>query len=430
MDSDSRAIICIILLFIASAYCALTETAIASVSKNKIKILSDKGNRRADNVLYVLENFEDAITTLLICTNIAHIMAASSITILVTRKWGLNVVTLSTILTTIAMFFAGEMLPKSIGKKASSNACLYCCGLLKLLMKILKPFSGILSGIGKLTLKIFKVSDEVSVTEDEIYDIIEDMTEEGALDEKQSELISSALSFGDVTVSSIVTPRVDVSGIDINLPDEELLRRAQEENHSRVVVYDGTIDNVVGVLQIRKYMKAYISEKKYPVLEDLIDQVYYAHSSVLIDELLDGMTRNRLNMAVVLDGFGGMLGIVTVEDILEEIVGEIWDESDVIKEPIITISDNVYAVNGDETVQDAFEYIEFEDPMEDENEDRFTNLLMADWIYEHFDSIPKAGDCFNYYNLKITVAQVIHNRILQAIINVNEIDADEKEEKS
>lgn len=420
MDSDSRAIIFVVLLFIASAYCALTETALASVSKTKIKILSDKGNKRANKVMYALDNFEDAITTLLICTNVAHIAAASMVTVLVTRKWGLSAVTLSTFVTTIAMFFIGEMLPKSIGKKINVEASLFCDGLLVLLMKILKPVSGFLSAIGKLTLKIVGGPEEVSVTEDEIYDIIEDMTEEGTLDEDAGELISSALSFGDTTVSAILTPRVDVIGIDINKSAEDILEFAMGQSHSRIVLFEESMDHIVGVLQIRKFLKAYISNQEIPDVRDVMDEVYFAHQSTAIDELFKSMTKNKLSMSVILDGYGGTLGIVTIEDILEEIVGEIWDESDEVHESLVALTDKVFVIDADETVEDAFEYIDFEDPEEDKNEDRFVNLLLADWICEHFDEIPKVGDSFNYHNLKIIVSNVDHNRIIKATISVEE----------
>lgn len=427
MDADSRGIILVVLFFIASAYFALAETALASVSKNRIKVLSDKGNRKADKVLYILDHFEDAITTLLICTNIAHIAAASIITAVVTRKWGLSWVSLSTILTTLAMFFFCEMLPKSIGKKISVKASLFCSGLLVVLMRLLKPFSQILSGIGFITLKIFHAEeDEVSVTEDEIYDIIEDMTEEGTLDAEQSELISSALSFGDIEVSSILTPRVDVTGFDINMNPEEVLDFLMNQTHSRVVVYDKTIDNVVGVLRIRKYLKAYITRKNIPDVRKLVDEVYYCHASMQIDELLDNMTSNRMNMAVILDGFGGMLGIVTIEDILEEIVGEIWDESDEIVEPVVKISDDEFLVSADETVLDAFEYISFEIP-KDEDEERFINLLISDWTYENFGKIPKEGESFNYHNLVVTVKKLEHNRIINVTIKVLEENITDEE---
>ncbi len=415
MDPDSRTILIVCLLFIASAYFALTETAISCVSRNRIKVRLDKGDVRARKVMYVLDHFEDAITTLLICTNIAHIAAASVVTVSVTRKWGLGAVTASTFIVTVAMFFLGEMLPKSIGKKLSEKSSLACAGLLVVLMKVLTPFTYVLSGIGKLTLKISRGGEEVSVTENEIYDIIEDMTEEGSLDEEQSELISSALSFGDLTVTSIMTPRVDVEGIDINTPSEKILENLLGQNHSRLIVYDKTIDNVVGVLQLRRFLKSYISRKTIPNIRRMTDKVFFAHQSMPIDELFDNMTTNRFNIAVVLDGFGGTLGIVTIEDIIEEIVGEIWDEDDEIKEPIVKLSDDTILASCDETVESAFEEIGYEEKDEDEA-DRFTNLLLCDFIYEKLGSVPKKGDSFEYNNLKLRVEEVDHNRVLTAKI--------------
>ncbi len=431
MDPDSRTIIIVCLLFIVSAYCALTETAISSVSKTKIKVRADKGNGSAKKVLYVLDNFEDAITTLLICTNIAHIAAASVATAAVTRRWGLSAVTASTFIMTLAMFLIGEMLPKSIGKKLSEKSSLACAGLLVVLMKVLRPLTAVLSGIGKLTLRIAGSKEEVSVTEDEIYDIIEDMTEEGSIDEEQSELISSALSFGDITVTSIMTPRVDVEGIDINMSREDILNEILRQNHSRLIVYDKTIDKVVGVLQIRRFLKSYISRQVIPDIRRMTDKVFFAHQSMPIDELFDNMTKNRFNIAVVLDGFGGTLGIVTIEDILEEIVGEIWDEDDEIREPIIKLSDDTVLASCDETVESVFDELDYEE--EDESaEERFTNLLLCDFIYEQVGSIPKKGDSFEYKGLKIRVEEVDQNRVLTAkIVKLpKETEKDKKDEES
>ena len=431
MDPDSRTIIIVCLLFIASAYCALTETAVSSVSKTKIKVRADKGNGSAQKVMYVLDNFEDAITTLLICTNIAHIAAASVATAAVTRRWGLSAVTASTFIMTLAMFLIGEMLPKSIGKKLSEKSSLACAGLLVVLMKVLRPLTAVLSGIGKLTLRIAGSKEEVSVTEDEIYDIIEDMTEEGSIDEEQSELISSALSFGDITVTSIMTPRVDVEGIDINMSREDILNEILRQNHSRLIVYDKTIDKVVGVLQIRRFLKSYISRQVIPDIRRMTDKVFFAHQSMPIDELFDNMTENRFNIAVVLDGFGGTLGIVTIEDILEEIVGEIWDEDDEIREPIIKLSDDTVLASCDETVESVFDELDYEE--EDESaEERFTNLLLCDFIYEQVGSIPKKGDSFEYKGLKIRVEEVDQNRVLTAkIVKLpKETEKDKKDEES
>lgn len=430
MDPDSRlSIIAVIFFFIASAYFALTETAVASVSRMKIRVRADKGDVRAERTLYVLDHFDDAITTLLICTNIAHIAAASLVTVLVTRRWGLSAVTLSTFIVTLAMFFLGEMLPKSIGKKSSEKSSLACSGLLCVLMRILWPFTRVLTWIGNMTLNMVKSEDEYSVTEDELYDIIEDMTEDGSIDEEQSELISSAIQFADVTVSSILTPRVDVAAINIDESPEEILKFIQSQNHSRILVYEKTIDNIIGVLPIRKFLKLYVSTRKIPDVHPLMDEVYYAHQSMQIDELLGEMSRQKLSMAVITDSFGGTLGIVTVEDIVEEIVGEIWDEDDEIREPIVKIADSTYLVNGDVTVLDTFDYIGVEEP-DPENEDRFTNLLMADWFYEQFTRIPVRGDSFDYRNLRITVSEIAHNRIYRLYVELlPDAEGEEAEDK-
>jgi len=425
MDPDSISIILVVFLFIASAYFALTETAISSVSKNRIKTAAEKGDARAKRVLYVLDHFDDAVTTLLICTNIAHIAAASIVTVLVSRSWGLGAITISTVVTTIAMFFVGEMLPKSIGKKANVKASLTCSGLLVALMKLCRPLSRILTGIGNLFSKMGNPEEEKTVTEDELYDIIEDMEEEGSIDEEQSDLISSTLQFADVTVNSVLTPRVDIVGVDVSEEPEKILEFIRNQNHSRIVVMEGDTDHIIGVLQIRKYLKAYVQTKELPDIRSLMDEVYYAHQSTPVDELLEAMSRNKLNMAVVTDSFGGTLGIVTVEDIIEEIVGEIWDEDDVIAEPIVELSDRVYLVNGDETVNDTFDFMEWEDPEAAENEERFTNLLMADWVYEQFPLIPKKGESFRYHDLTVRVEEIDRNRILKIRV---ELDRQAKEE--
>ncbi|MBQ6551136.1 MAG: HlyC/CorC family transporter [Lachnospiraceae bacterium] len=417
MDPDSRLSIAVVFFFIASAYFALTETAVASVSHMKIRVRADKGDQRAERTLYVLDHFDDAITTLLICTNIAHIAAASIVTVLVTRRWGLSAVTLSTFAVTLAMFFLGEMLPKSIGKKASEKCSLACSGLLLVLMKVLRPATRVLTFIGNTTLKLVKSEDEYSVTEDELYDIIEDMEEEGAINEEQSELISSAIQFADVTVSSILTPRVDMAAVDVNDSPAEILKYIQSQNHSRILVYEKTVDNIIGVLQIRKFLKKYVTDREIPEVRPLMDEVYFAHQSQKIDELLQEMTKRKLSMAVITDSYGGTLGIATVEDILEEIVGEIWDEDDEIREPIVKLAESSYLVNGDETVLDTFDYIGFEEP-DPENEERFTNLLMADWFYEQFTHIPERGESFTYHNLRITVSEIAHNRIYRLYVEV------------
>ena len=414
MDDGSRLPwIIAALLLVCAAFFAVTETSMASASRSRIKASAERGDFRAKRTLYVLDNFDLAISTLLICTNIVHIAAASIVTLAVTRKWGVSAVSISTIITTVVVFFAGEMLPKSVAKKYSDTLALSCAPVLCFFMKLFAPLSKLLTWIGQAAAKLTPGDSQISVTEDELYDIIEDMTEEGSLDEDQGDLISSALQFGDVTVESVLTPRVDIVAININSSHAELLSLIKSTNHSRLPVYEGSIDNIIGVLQIRKYIKAYLRLGENLDIKPMLDEVLFVHQSTNIDELLPILSKRKLNIAVVTDNYGGTLGIVTVEDILEELVGEIWDEDDVIEEPMVEIGDGVYEVGADETVSDVFDQLGYEDP---ENDEELVNTLMGEWAYEKFDTIPKPGDSFRYHQVLVTVKDMNHNRIMKLTV--------------
>ena len=414
MDDGSRLPwIIAALLLVCAAFFAVTETSMASASRSRIKASAERGDFRAKKTLYVLDNFDLAISTLLICTNIVHIAAASIVTLAVTRKWGVSAVSISTIITTVVVFFAGEMLPKSVAKKYSDTLALSCAPVLCFFMKLFAPLSKLLTWIGQAAAKLTPGDSQISVTEDELYDIIEDMTEEGSLDGDQGDRVSSALQFGDVTVESVLPPRVDIVAININSSHAELLSLIKSTNHSRLPVYEGSIDNIIGVLQIRKYIKAYLRLGENLDIKPMLDEVLFVHQSTNIDELLPILSRRKLNIAVVTDNYGGTLGIVTVENILEELVGEIWDEDDVIEEPIVEIGDGVYEVGADETVSDVFDQLGYEDP---ENDDELVNTLMGEWAYEKFDTIPKPGDSFRYHQVLVTVKDMNHNRIMKLTV--------------
>ena len=405
MDDASRlSLTIVVLLLLCAAYFAVAETAFASVSRVKIRIRAERGEPKAVKAMQVLDNFDRAITSILICTNIVHISAASIVTLAVTRMFPdvPGAVTVSTFVMTIVVFFAGEMLPKSIAKKYSERLSLTVAGSLCFFMSVLKPLAKLLSATGNFAAKFVKADPEISVTEDEIYDIIEDMTEEGSLDEERGELISSALQFGETTVESILTSRVDLAALDID--------DSPEETHSRLPVYEGSIDNIVGILSIRKFIKAYLRQGAQLDIRSLLDKPYFIHQSANIDGLLPVMSKNRLNMAVVTDNYGGTLGIVTVEDILEELVGEIWDEDDVVEEPCVPCGDGVWDCDAEMAVPDVFELLEFDD---DDEDDEFTNKLLGEWAYEQFDRIPSVGDSFRYRELSVTVSEMRHNRILR-----------------
>ncbi len=320
--------ICVFLLLLSAAYLAVTETAIASVSRNRIKALADRGEPGANRALYALEHFDDAISAILVGTNITHLAAAAVVTVQVTRRFGLSYVTLSTILTTAVVFFFGELLPKSIAKKYPEKCTLACAGGLCVLMKILSPVSKLLSRIGNAAASRAKEDPELSVTEDELIDIIEDMEEEGTLDEESSDLIQAAVEFGDIRAYRMMTKREDILALDIKTDPEIVLDTIQNSTHSRIPFYRNDLDHILGVLQVRTFMKAYIKDKQLPPIRKMLDPVYFVKRTMDADELLEQMSVHKANIAIVQDRDGRTLGLVSIEDILEELVGEIYDEEE------------------------------------------------------------------------------------------------------
>lgn len=415
-------IIAVALLFCAMFF-AVTETAFASASRTKIKVAAERGEAGAKKALYVMDNFDMAISTLLICTNIVHIATASLVTVAVTRIWGLSAVSLSTIVTTIVVFFAGEMLPKSIAKKYSERFAKSCSGVLVFFMKLFAPLSKLLTKIGQAAARLTPGDGETSMTEDEIYDIIEDMTEEGSLDEEQGDLISSALQFGEVTVESVLTPRVDLAAVDIASSHEEILAYIKDQPHSRLPVYEGSIDNIIGILQIRRFIKAYLRQGNDLDIRPLLDEAFFIHQSMNIDELLPVMSKRKLNMAVVTDNYGGTLGIVTVEDILEELVGEIWDENDEVIEDFSPQPDGTVKVLGGAQLDKMFEYFNMDEDEESES------VSVGGWVLEQLGKMAEVGDTFEYKNLSVTVTDVEQRRVIEISVKVEEPKEENEEDK-
>ncbi len=408
-DGSILSVLIILALLLFADYFAVCETSFAAVSRIRLKTAMERGDRRANKAMYVCEHFDKAITTILIGTNIVHLSCASYVTVLVTRRWGLSAVTLSTFVTTIVVFFVGEMLPKSIAKKYSLRLALGTASSLVFFMHLLTPVSFVLTKIGELASRLTKGDSEVSVTEDELYDIIENMTDEGDLDSEQGDLVHSALAFGDLTAESILTARVDMETIDVDDPLEEILSQVKASRHSRIPVYQDSVDNIIGVLQIRRFMREYLQKREKTDLRSLLDEPYFVHQSAKIDELLSVMSSKKINMTIVTDSYGGTVGIVTVEDILEELVGEIWDEDDEVVEPCVDHGDGSYSFDAGVDIEDAFEFMDYEDP----DETDFDHKLLGEWAYEQFDAIPQEGDSFTYNGLRITVEKVQQRRIMK-----------------
>jgi len=410
MDGDSwLSWLLIAGLLAVAAFFALAETAVTSVSRIRLKTRADRGENRAEKALFVLDHFDEAISAMLIGTNIVHLTTATLVTLMVRRTWGAGWVALGTVICTVAVFFAGEMLPKSIGKRYSERCALAAAPSLCFFMRIFAPLARALTAVGERFARIFKGEPEVTVTEDELYDIIETMTDEGELDQERGELVHSALEFGDVTVEHVFTPRVDLIALDVNASRETILESIRRCRHSRLPVYEGSVDNIVGVLQIRRYIRAYLRDGRLPELRSLLDEPCFVHESASVDELLEELNRRKLSLAIVTDNYGGTAGIITVEDILEELVGEIWDEEDVARVDFLPLGADVYEVSADMDMEDLFEKLDYPDP-EDTDWD---HKPLGEWVYERFGMIPQEGQSFTWHRLQVTVASIQRRRLLK-----------------
>ena len=411
------------LLILFAAYVAVAETSLAAASRIRMKTLADHGSEKAKQVLEALDHFDRTISTILICTNIAHLGAASLITLAVTRIWGVSAVTLSTFITTLVVFFVGEMLPKSIAKKYADRLALWCIRPLTALIWFFRPASALLAAIGNTAARNTTGDMDVSATEEEIHEMIDDLTEEGTLDEEHGDLISSALRFNDITVESVLTPRVDVDAIDIDDSPEEILAQIQEQNHSRLPVYEDSIDHIIGILRIRRYLRAYLDQGKNVNIRKLLDEPYYVTESARINDLLSRMSRDKQSMAIVSDHYGGTVGIVTTEDILETLVGDIYDEEDEVEDPFIDLKNGCYLVDAEENVYDTLQEIGFDDPEDDED---LRDMRLGEWVYEHFQAVPKVQEHFDYHGLKVYVARMNHNRILKVMLKAPSEDGEKE----
>lgn len=388
------------------------------MNKIRMKNMADEGNKKAKRALYISNNFDKALTTLLVCNNIVNIAAASVATLFVMHYLNQSSLDegtqslISTVTTTTIIFFFGEMIPKSLACDRPMWVSLHFSGILKFLMKLLTPISALFGFISKAVTKIFKGDDAPSITEEELFDIIDTAEEEGVVDEDQSELFKSAIEFSQTTAKGVMTMRDDIVALDISMTNDEIMEAVKGTNHSRLPVYDGGIDNIIGTLPIRNFIKGYYKDPSLNIRTLLIPP-FFVKSNAKIDDILTGMRQEKFYLAVVKDDEGETLGIVTVEDLLEELVGEIWDEDDVVDNDFIKLGGNKFRVNTKMLVSEAFSRMHCDAP-----ETHIAVRPIISWIIETFGKIPDEGDSFTYKTIEITVDTVENNRVQYVEIRI------------
>ena len=412
-DDAVPLLIAVIVLLIFSAFFSCTETAYSCANRVKLRAMASNGNKRAEKVLDLAEkNFDKLISTILVGNNIVNITATTLSTLLFAKLIDQATASLvSTIVVTLVVLLFGEITPKFLAKVYAEKFSLAFYPIIKVCSYILFIFTAIFSGWKWLLSKIFRLKIDDVVTEDEILTVVEEAEEDGTLRKDESKLIKSVIEFDDVEVGDILVPRVNISAVEVNSTMEEIKNTFVKEGYSRILVYKDSIDTIIGSVHEKDFFAGYLNGKKN--LNDIMQNAFYTTEHVKISVLLKQLQKNRVHMAVVLDEYGGTLGIVTLEDILEELVGEIYDEHDEEINYFKKIKDNVYIVDGNAPIDEVCEFFSLED-------EEFQSNTLSGWIIEELEEIPHAGKKFDYKTLTIEVLKATVKRVLQVKITVNE----------
>ncbi len=410
----------IILLIACSSFFSATETAYSSASKARLSTLADNGNKKAKKALAILDRYDKALSTILVGNNIVNIACSALATLLFVYFFGDAMGTLlSTVVITIVVLICGEVLPKNFAKENSEKICMSTAGALSFLMVIITPVSFLLLQIKKAFEKVVKSNDnQPTVTEDELKFIVESIEEEGVLEEQESELVQSALEFDEKTAYDILTPRVDMVAIDISDSIEEIMSMIISERYSRIPVYEDNIDNIIGILHTRDFLETILKTPE-PDIRELIQPAYFIYRSKKLSALLADFKYKRLHIAVVTDDYGGTLGIVTMEDLLEQLVGEIWDEDEEVEHKIKKLADNKYELSGDVNIDDMLELFDKDERYLDTD-----SKSVGGWAIEQLGEIPEKNSSFTYCDLSVVVGDVQDQRILSLTV---EYDPENKE---
>ncbi len=412
----------IVILIVCSAFFSATETALNSANKIRLKNMADNGSHAAQRTLNVLAKYDKALTTILIGNNIVNIACSSIATILainlVGEKYGSLV---STIATTVIVLIFGEVMPKSIAKDFAEPMAMIASGIISFLMVIFTPFSAFFILLKKGLSKIFHRKESVSMTEEELKVMIDEIEDEGVLETQESNLVRSALEFDEITVDEIITPRVRITAVEAGENIDDVRKKFLQEEYSRMPVYERTLDNIIGIITEKEFFKQYEKSSDFTI-RSIMQETIYLPQMQKLSEVFRTMQKQKCHMSVVLDQHGGTLGIVTMEDILEELVGEIWDESDEVKSPVTVVGNNIFEVYGDVSLNSLRRFLEARDIPADIESEAHT---VAGWVLGLFGSIPKSGDVISSGCFTVTVLDAAELRVNRVRIEIRNTESEE-----
>lgn len=400
-------LIIILLCIIMSAYFSATETAFSSLNRIRIKNMADKGNKRAALVLKLSEDYDRLLSTILIGNNIVNIACASLSTLLFVRLLGEDAgASVSTAVTTVIVLVFGEVSPKSIAKESPEKFSMFSAPILNFMAVLLTPLNFLFKQWKKVLSRFFHSSASQGITEEELITIVEEARQDGGIDEQEGDLLRNALEFNELKAADILTPRIDVVGVNVCAGAEEIASVFTETGYSRLPVYQGSIDNIVGILYHKDfYNKIYGTGKG---IKDVIRPALFITRHKKISQLLQELQASNHHIAVVIDEFGGTVGIVTLEDILEELVGEIWDEHDEIIRSVEKLSDDEFLVLGNANVDKLLELLGYDEETE--------AVTVNGWIMNELQKLPEKGDSFRFHEWQVSVMEMEERRVKSARI--------------
>lgn len=412
-------IIIIVVCVFLSAYFSATETAFSTFNRIRVKNMAEKGNKRADLVLTLSDNYDSLISAILIGNNIVNILASTMGALVFANLIQNNdelASAVNTAVLTVAILIFGEISPKSIAKNHPEDFALFSAPIINVVRIVLFPLIVISNAWQKLLARIFKAPEDQGMTEEELISIIEEAEEDGDIDKDEGDLIKSAIEFGDLEVGDIYTPRIDITALPVGASKEIVAKTFSESGYSRLPVYDKDLDNVVGILYYKDFYT--VAYKTSVPLKEIIKPVIYVAKAQPVNELMKELQEKQLHMAVVTDEFGSTAGIVTLEDILEEIVGEIWDEHDEIIEEIKKVEENEYIVSGRANIENFFSELDIDQEIE--------SVTVGGWAMEALGKIPEVGDSFEEHGLSVEVTEMDGRRVES--VHVIDMRANDEEE--
>lgn len=410
-------LIVIIVCIVMSAYFSATETAFSSFNRIRLKNMEEKGNKKAKLVMNLSENYDSLLSTILIGNNIVNILSASLATVLFVDMLGNEAgPSVSTAVTTVVVLIFGEVSPKSIAKESPEKFAMFSAPFLRILVVVLTPFNFLFKQWKKLLSLIFKSSDDTGMTEEEFLSIVEEVEQDGGINEQEGMIIRSAIAFTEQEAVDILTPRIDITAVSTEASKEEIAEVFAKTAYSRLPLYKDTIDNIIGIIY-QKDFHNYVYHTSREISE-IIRPVLFVPKNKKISVLLKELQQKKLHIAVVLDEFGGTIGIITLEDILEELVGEIWDEHDEVNAEIEKISETEYLVLGNANLEKLFETLGLE-----ESEEELNSAVVNGWIMNQLGKVPKKGDFFEYKGYLVKVLEMDVNRVEKVSITYSSYSA-------